>query len=290
MSNSKELQSLTNTMTDIVTSYAPEHREMIQVIKDNLPEITRATSLFGKHQSQFMDNLLTVSHTTPLRNLRQILAEVEKSRMALKEAYFKDEKRNIEIQMKLRDIELTDDPLKKQLLEIEANELRSQAETSAIYVSGAIRSITNYMEQYNSILESLGNPNFNEIDFEAEEERYHIQKAFEQGITAARSHNGVIDEGNQIYFMQIGINGAMAQAEVSGYLQLENNIIQNALNDIKAGKEGLFPNHQLTLNFLNDMSSKYAGCSTQYAKAKGMTGKISQVASLKEGDTRLLLK
>jgi hypothetical protein len=68
--------------------YAPEHKEMIENITRNHPEITRATSLFGKTQSQFMDNTMTVSHMTPLRNARQILAEMERTRNALKEAFF----------------------------------------------------------------------------------------------------------------------------------------------------------------------------------------------------------
>lgn len=277
---SKELQLINPGSVKDIIAYAPEHKEMILKLEENLPEIQRATSLFGKTQSQFMDNMLTVSHTTPVRNLRQILAEVEKLKNALQEAYFKDAKRSVEIKMKLRDLENEKDELKKELIEIEINELRTQADTSNKYVSGAIRSITNYMEQYNSILASMGVTDFNEIDFEKEEEKYHIQKAFEQGLTAARSHDGRIDEGNMIYFTQIGINGAAAQAEVRGYLIYEQEML----------KQGHVPTHGMFLTFLNQMSEKYAGSAQEYAKAKGMTGTITEYAALKEGDTRLLLK
>lgn len=279
MNNNKDLQTLDNSTINSIIEYAPEHNQMLQVIKENLPEIQRATSLFGKGQSQFMDNMLTVSHTTPVRNLRQILAEIEKSKMALKESYFKNAKKDVEIKIKQRQLELEKDDLQKELLEIEISEMYSQKENSQIYISGAIRAITNYIEQYNSILASIGVSDFNEVDFEKEEEKYHIQKAFEQGVTAARSRQGVVDEGNMIYFTQIGINGACAQQDVFRYLGEEGRLLS----------EGQEPSHQMFLDFLNSMSEKYSGCSTQYAKAKGMTGKISEIASLSKGDTRLLL-
>lgn len=277
---SKDLQTLDNSTINSIVAYAPEHSKMLEVIKENLPEIQRATSLFGKSQSQFMDNMLTVAHTTPVRNLRQILAEIEKSKMALKESYFKNAKKDVEIKIKQRDLELEKDDLKRELAELEISELLSQKENSQIYISGAIRAITNYIEQYNSILASMGVTDFNEVDFEKEEEKYHIQKAFEQGITAARSRQGIIDEGNMIYFTQIGINGASAQRDVFQYLNTEGMLLS----------EGKEPTHQMFLDFLNTLSTKYEGCSTQYAKAKGMTGKISELASLTAGDTRLLLK
>lgn len=276
--NNQDLQTLETSKINSIIAYAPEHSKMLEVIRDNLPEIQRATSLFGKGQSQFMDNMLTVAHTTPVRNLRQILAEIEKSKMALKESYFKQAKKDIEICIKQRDLDLEKDDLKRQLAEIEISEMYSQKESSQIYISGAIRAITNYIEQYNSILASMGVTDFNEIDFEQEEEKYHIQKAFEQGVTAARSRQGIVDEGNMIYFTQIGINGAAAQRDVMDYLVSEGKLL--------ADKEE--PTHQMFLDFLNKSSEKYKGCSSTYAKAKGMTGKISEIASLKTGDLRLI--
>lgn len=259
-------------------SYSPEHKEMLEVIKKSNPEIQRATSLFNKRQSQFMDNMLTVSHPTPLRNLRQILSEMSRTREAIKEQHFEIKKKEIQIKIKERDLNEEKDDLKKELLEVEIFELYSQIENSKGYLSGAIRKLTNYTEQYNSILESKGVENFNEIDFEKDEERYHIMKAFEQALNAARSRNGTVDEGNMIYFTQIGINGGSAQREIFNYLAEEGKLIAN-------GEE---PSHNMTLSFLNKMADKYSGTSKDYANYKGMTGKITDIAALKKGDTRLL--
>lgn len=269
--------SINSSVTDLV-NYLPEHKEMLVEIKNSLPEIQRATSLFNKTQSQFMDNMLTVSHPTPIRNLRQILAEMNKTKDALKESHFKCKKKEIEIQMKERDLSFETDELKSAMLKIEVMELYSELETSKGYISGAIRKLTNYTTQYNSIMESMGVKDFNEIDFEAEEERYHIMKAFDQGLTAARSKGGIVDEGNMIYFSQLGINGASAQKEVRELLITEGKLIH----------EGKEPSYELVLSFLNKMADKYKGCSSQYAKYKGMTGTITEIASLKSGDLRLL--
>lgn len=269
--------SVTSAVTDLV-NYLPEHKDMLVQIQQSLPEIQRASSLFNKSQSQFMDNMLTVSHPTPIRNLRQILAEMNKTREALKESHFGCKKKEIEIQMKERDLSNETDELKSALIKVEIMELYSQLESTKGYISGAIRKLTNYTEQYNSIISSMGVSNFNEIDFEAEEERYHIMKAFDQGLIAARSRSGIVDEGNLIYFSQIGINGSSAQKDIRDLLIIEGKLLH----------EGKEPSYELVLEFLNKMAIKYKGCSVKYAQHKGMTGKITEKAALKSGDARLL--
>ena len=277
---SNELINLSEEISSLV-HYMPEHMPMLQEIKENLPEIHRGTSLFGKTQSQFMDNMLTLSHPTPIRNLRQILSEIEKSSLGLKEAHFKNQKQKVELKIKLRDIEKEKDDLKRDLLFIESDEIRHYLHASTTYISGAIRKITNLVNQYNSIKKNLMKEqevsDFNEIDFEKEEEKYHIMKAFEQALSAARSRNGVVDEGNMIYFQQIGINGAVAQKYITDYLLEERQL----LSSNKA------PTHKMTLNFLNEMAEIFNGSSATYAEHKGMS-LISENALLTEGDTRLL--
>lgn len=243
----------------------PELKAMVESINKTLPEIERAKNNFGKSQTQYMDNMLTVSHATPLRNLRQILAEVEKIQQALRETYFKQQKTKIKLQMKLRSLNEEQDDLKKELIQVSVSEIRSQIEASEIYIAGAIRAMANYTSQYNNIanklMEDQGVTEFSELDLEAEEEKYHITKAFEQALCAARSHGGIIDEGNHIYFYQIGINGAAAQMEVLGLLRAETQLLES----------GQVPPHSLVRDFLQAMTTKFAGCSAEMAASKGMT-------------------
>jgi hypothetical protein len=266
------LSDLPNVTKDIVESM-PEHKAMIESINKNLPEIKRATSLFGKTQSQFMDNMLTVSHYTPLRNLRQILAQVTQTRAAIDENNFKLKKKQIEIKMKQRELEEEKDALKKEMLQTEIAEMESQLENAKIYISGSIRTLSNYTEQYNNIVTSKRIKTWNEKDFEAEEEKYHIMKAFEQGYCAAVSGRGGFDEGNTIYVTQLGINGMAAQKDLQEYLMLEDSLLKDS-------KE---PTHKMFSMFLERMAEKHKGCSTAHAERKGMTT-YTEKAAIEKGD------
>lgn len=246
----------------------PEYAGMLSIINSNLPEIQKGKENFNKTQSQFMDNMLTVSHPTPLRNARQILAEMNKSELALKEAYISVYKKEVEIEIKKRDLEKEEDDLKQKLIQLDILDLHTKLEATKSSIGGAIRKLTNYSEQYTAILDKHGLKEFTEEDFEKEEEKYHIMKAFDQGITAARSRGGVIDEGNMIYFTQIGINGGSAQKSVFDYLSREGRIL----------KEGQDPSHEMYLSFLSEMADKYKNSSIVYANKKGMSEPVTKAA------------
>jgi hypothetical protein len=179
--------------------------------------------------------------------------------MALDEAYFNIRKKQIEIARKKATS--ADNQFDRDMMEVEVQELECQIKNTMGYVEGAIRKISAYMTQYKNILSKYGKEEFSEEDFEKDEERYHVMKAFEQGLCAARSHGGVIDEGNHIYFYQIGISGTAAQMEVNQFLAGEGKQLQ----------AGEMPTHENTVTWMNDMADKYAGCAVDFAKRKGMT-------------------
>jgi len=264
-------------LTTYVSTLDKSHVAMVESIKTILPEIHRGQQQFMKTQSQFMDNMLTVSHLTPLRNLRQILAEMAKTEAALRESYYKIEKTKAKIKILERKMEGGDE-LKKELLRLQIEEKISQIDLAKGYVQGAIRKLANYSEQYKNIIEKLkverGIETWTEVDFEEEEERYHIGKAFSQALCAARSRGGLIDEGNFIYFQQIGINGSTAQHYVTHYLREEHERLDT----------GVEMPHSMELNFLEHMMSKFKGCSKDFAVYKGMTV-FSDVALLSNRPT-----
>ena len=258
-------------MNKQMTCLSSEHAEMLQVINKEFPVIKKATSCFGKQQSQFADNFLTVTQVTPFRSLRQILAEIEKSRKGLKNAEYQNEKKQVRIRILERDNEMESDTLKVELNKIKIKELKNQLNDSLIYISGAIRKIANYIEQYKSISKAHNIEQMTEEDFEKEESKYHVMTAFNQGCIAARARQGVIDEGNHIYFMQIGVNGAVAQIEVSSYLAAEGKLLS----------EKVAPTHEMYMTWLSEMGNKYCKNSSTYAVSKGMTGIVNQQALLK---------
>ena len=86
-----------------------------------------------------------------------------------------------------------------------------------------------------------------------------IMTCMKQALNAARSRNGMIDEGNLIYVFDLGINAAQAQAEVYAYLQWENEII----------KEGKAPEHHHTVQWLEACAEKWAHCPAAFANSRG---------------------
>lgn len=256
----KVIQQLTISM--------PEYQGMLEVINSNLPEIRKSTENFNKTQSQFMDNMLTVSHMTPLRNVRQILAQMNQTELALKEAYIKVSRKEVELEMKQRELNAEEDELKQKMIQLDMLELHTHMEATKSAIGGALRKMTNYSIQYNAILDNKDMRNFTEEDFEKEEEKYHIMKAFDQGVTAARSRQGIVDEGNMIYFTQIGINGGTAQKCVFEYLNSEGRMIV----------EGKEPTSEMYVQFLESMADKFKNASKSLAKYKGLNEDITQVA------------
>lgn len=243
------------------TDISKQYHGMLEKIQKEYPLVEKASRVFYKSQSQFMDNMMSIHPLTELRSLRQICAEINKTKMALDEAYFKTRKTKVKIEKLKRKYEMTEDDLDRELIQIEIEQKRYGLLSSQNYIEAAIRKVSAYLAQYQNILKKYGKETFTEEDFEADEARYHVMKAFEQGLCAARSHGGVIDEGNHIYFFQIGISGTAAQYEVGAFLTQEGRLLQ----------KGIIPEHELTYKWLMEMGYKYQNRAHLFAKNKGMT-------------------
>ena len=243
-------------------SKSAEYSSMLAIISQELPVIKDASANFGKTQSQFMDNMMTVSHSTPLRNARQILAEITRITAALRDSQYSTGKKKLLIQRLESKIENNHyaDALEKQELMLERDYEMACLEDSNIYIEGAIRSLSNYVEQYRAIMKNNDCGTMTEAAFEKEEEQYHIMKAFDQALCAARPRGGLIDEGNHIYLSQIGINGGLAQNYVSLFLEQEH----------KAILAGGIPDAKFLHDFLTEMAKVFSGCSQRVASIKKM--------------------
>jgi len=237
----------------------PEYKSMLANIQEKAPAIAQASSNFYKSHSQMMSVTLDVTAITPIRSIKHSLAEIEKTKAALQEGYFRMKKNEVKLKKIERKIKQEDDFLERELLEIKRDELIAKAESSRGYVEGAIRKLNFFTNQYDSLMEKLGKDTLTEEDYEREEIKYHIMTCMKQALNAARSRNGMIDEGNLIYLFDLGINAAQAQAEVFAYLQWENETI----------KSGQAPDHAATVNWLEACAKKWENCPTDFASSRG---------------------
>ena len=237
----------------------PEYKSMLANIQEKAPAIAQASSNFYKSHSQMMSVTLDVTAITPIRSVKHSLAEIEKTKAALQEGYFRMKKDEVKLKKIERKISQEEDHLERELLEIKRDELIARAESSRGYVEGAIRKLNFFTNQYDSLMEKLGKDTLTEEDYEEEEIKYHIMTCMKQALNAARSRNGMIDEGNLIYIFDLGINAAQAQAEVFSYLQWENELV----------KQGKAPEHHHTVQWLEGCAEKWKQCPTDFANNRG---------------------
>ena len=238
-----------------------EYKQMLTNINATLPAIKKSSSNFYKSHSQFMGVMLDVTAITPIRSVKHTLAELDKTRMALEEAQLKMMKKDIELRQKekkLNDGEYKDD-LERELLETEILEVKVNMNNIQNSVSGAIRKMNFFTNQYKSILKKLGKDDITEEEYEKEESRYHVMTCLKQALNAARARGGVIDEGNLIYLFDMGINSAQAQAEIYAYLKMENTLME----------QGKAPTHEMTMQWLEACANKFSGDAEKFAERRG---------------------
>ena len=253
-----------SNMTTALTTQKPEYNLMLQNIDSRMPAVVRDTSNFHKSHSQFMSVTLDVTAITPIRSIKHSLAEIDRTRSALQEAYIGMRKKQNELARKQDELANPKEPLDKfqfELLEIEILELQGQLEGTQNHVNGAIRKMNFFVNQHQQLLEKLGKTEITEEDYEREEARYHIMTCMKQGLNAARSRNGVIDEGNMIYLFDLGINAAQAQAEVFAYLNMENQLIS----------QGQAPTHEMTMQWLEACADKWEKDPESFANRRGFS-------------------
>ena len=238
-----------------------EYKQMLANIRNTLPAIKQTSSNFYKSHSQFMGVMLDVTAITPIRSVKHTLAEIDKTRMALEEAHLKMMKKDIELRQKERELndENYKDDLEKELLETEILEIKVNMNNIQNSITGAIRKMSFFTNQYKSILKKIGKADITEEEYEKEEARYHVMTCMKQALNAARARGGVIDEGNLIYLFDMGINSAQAQAEIYAYLKMENKLMD----------EGKAPTHEMTMQWLEACADKFQNDSVKFAERRG---------------------
>lgn len=252
----------------------PEYGGMLANISEKMPEITKTSTNFYKSHTQFMATTVDVTTLTPHRTVKQLCAEIEQTRGALTESYFRAKKAKNKLAKYQRRLEEETDYLEKELLTIKIDQLTSGMEASKEYVAGAVRKLNFYVNQYDNLVKKFGIDNFTEEDLEREETKYHILTAIKQALIAARARGGTIDEGNHIYLFELGINGAHAQLEFDAYFNSEVELL----------REGKAPTHEHTMQWMEALAEKWKDCPRKFSERRGLTLIDNQsLANLVEG-------
>ncbi|MFW9872271.1 MAG: hypothetical protein ACFFG0_04140 [Candidatus Thorarchaeota archaeon] len=187
-------------------------------ISEWMPEVNRAVSSFNKKNSQTTASLMQLNmvDSGPYRVLRQILAQVEKKRMALKDALYKRERKKL-LYDELDEKILNSNGIERKKLELRQQKIGCDIIDSHGHIEGAVKELGALKRRYEEIRKNKGIPeNWDEQDFEEAEIEHHIKSIFRNAIRdrLQGSHN----MGTMEYMEQFGINPITAYSLVDDYI------------------------------------------------------------------------
>tara|TARA_A100001201_G_scaffold36726_3_gene38602 strand:+ start:6954 stop:7799 length:846 start_codon:yes stop_codon:yes gene_type:complete len=220
--------------------------QAVAIVNEYLPELDEKTKFFDRNNSQStlaMMSLTMLNGHSPMRMMRQVLAETEKRKMALAEAQVSHAKalRNIE---KLQD-KLFNDPDNKVL----SAKLRAAfvgIEMMESKINGSFKDIATLINAYNNLKEAHGVEDWSEEEFEESEKRHHVRRGFElmyrNLMDGGRASTATIE-----YMQQYGVHPQVGFTEVQGYIKTVNDMINS--------KQIPHSNH--LEDFLDEMADKY---------------------------------
>lgn len=247
-------------MDDLIlsTNQSGRYVEMVSNISKSLVSIKQSNESFYKSDSQLKIVSLDITDLTDIGAAKHILARIERKKTALKESDIKIRKQKIEL-ARLREKYEDAHGFDAEEVGISILEIESHIEDTNNYQRGALRELAFLVKQYEMICQKLGVDVITEEMYEADQPKAQTIRAFSQALAASRARNGVIDEGNFIFFQDLGINGAAAQREIIAYLQSEQDAINN----------GIMPTFDMQYNWLHAVAEKYCGEVARYATTRG---------------------
>jgi len=218
----------------------------VKKVNDYLPELEKKTRSFDRNNSQTTLSMMSITMLngqSPMRMMRQVMAEAEKRKMALAEAQVNHAKKRKEIDKLEKLLEADpDDPVieaKLRLAFVSISSLESK-------INGSFKDIATLIDSYNAIKEKNNIDDWDEEAFEREEKRHHVRRGFElmyrNLMDGGRASTATIE-----YMQQYGVHPQAGLTEVQGY-------IAHTANKIKRGE---IPHSNELEEFLDQMGDKY---------------------------------
>lgn len=194
-----------------------------QKVDHALANVGELQTIWNHSHTQWMWKHLNLSWHAPLKNMRQISAEITRKKGALNEAKW----RQVETELKIRKIEDelqkgqetgTLDYWREVELKIKLAKLKEGIGEGTVIIEGAMKDILVLNELYEQLKQKVSE--FSEADIEKEETKSHLKRALVQSIRDVRM-TGAITKAEQEYIEQIGINPMKLQGLLRAYVENE---------------------------------------------------------------------
>jgi hypothetical protein len=228
-------------------------KELMVRVASGLPAIQNQTRIFDRQNSQTSLTLTTLtmlSGQSPMRMMRQVMAEIEKRQSALYEAQYNVAKSKSKLE-KLLDRK---DNLSK-VEQADVIQLQHSITMTENKANGSLKDIAILMDSYDSIKKNNDIDNWSEEDFEQEEKAHHTRRGFEL-LYRNLIEYGRGKEASLEYLQQYGVHAQIAIAEVTGYITLVNELVARGDKITSLHLE----------DFLDEMKDKYSSSANEVSK------------------------
>ena len=228
-------------------------KELQERVSSGLPDIQKQLRVFDRKNSQTTLTLMSLTMLngqSPMRMMRQILAEIEKRQSALYEAQYNLAKNKSNLEKlhnkkgDLNDVE--------EAKVIKLKHIITMIENKA---NGSLKDIAILMDAYDSLKKNNNIDNWSEAEFEQEEKAHHIRRGFEL-LYRNLIEYGRGKEASLEYLQQYGVHVQLAIAEVSGYIESVNAMIESGERMTSLHLE----------DFLDQMKDKYSSNADKVSK------------------------
>ena len=194
-----------------------DNSEKVDVAIQNTNELH---NIWNHSHTQWMWKHLNLSWHAPLKNMRQISAEISRKKSALNEAKWK----HVQNEVKIKKIE--EELSKPELLDywrevdlkIKLAQLQEGLAEGSTHIEGAMKDILALNELFEQLKSKVSS--FSEEDVEKEETKTHLKRSIVQCIRDIRQ-GGSITKGEQEYLEQIGVNPMKMQNILREYVKSE---------------------------------------------------------------------
>lgn len=188
-----------------------------------LANVGELESIWNHSHTQWTWKHINFSYHSPMKNMRQISAEISSKKGALNTAKWKQVKNEVKIrkiqdQLDKGNLDGTLDYWKEVDLKIKLAELQEGMVEGARYIEGAMKDVLAMNHMYEQLKEKVNS--FSEYDMELEESKSHLKRSLVQCIRDVRQGN-CITKGEQEYMEQIGVNPMKVQKAIRIYVASE---------------------------------------------------------------------
>ena len=166
--------------------------------------------VWNRSHSQFTWKHINLSWHSPMRNMRQIAAEISAKESALNDAKWNHVRQEIKLRRLEERLSKPEelDYWKEVELKVQLAQMREGYERGVKYIEGAMKDVLALNELYEQLKHKVHD--FNEHDVEKEEVYSHLKRSIVQCIRDVRQQ-GCITKGEQEYMEQIGVNPSKIQ-------------------------------------------------------------------------------